>query len=55
MHEQVEGTCSEKWARDGERGMQTGHAVTKEERMFRGTENSSEGSRRENQRREQEL
>lgn len=38
-----------------ERGMQTGHAVTKEERMFRGTENSSERSRRENQRREQEL
>lgn len=44
-----------KVGRDGERGMQTGHAVTKEERMFRETENSSERSRREKQRREQEL
>ena len=35
--------------------MQTGHAVTKEERMFRETENSCERSKRENQRREQEL
>lgn len=37
------------------RGMQTGHAMTKEERMFRATENSRERSRRENQRRKQEL
>lgn len=35
--------------------MQTGHAMTKEERMFRATENSRERSRRENQRRKQEL
>lgn len=38
-----------------ERRMQTGHAMTKEERMFRATENSSERSRRESQRRKQEF
>lgn len=45
----------ESMKRWGERGMQTGHAMTKEERMFRATENSSERSRRENRRRKQEL
>lgn len=35
--------------------MQTGHAMTGEERMFRETENGGEGSGRENRRRKQEL
>lgn len=52
---ELKGTHFESGKRERERRMQTGHAMTKEERMFRATENSSVRSRRENQRRKQKF
>lgn len=54
VKEKVRGR-KERRKRWGDRGMQTGHAMTGEERMFRETENGGEGSGRENRRRKQEL
>lgn len=55
VREGAEGKHFERRKRWGERGMQTGHAMTGEERMFRATENGGERSGREKRRRKREL